>query len=97
MESLDYICQSCNIEGDNLKTATLFDLLARVLFSTAPILILDMMRRKDVLVFGMFIVLLIMVTYIIVFLAFSEKVSVDYTQQAYDWIIKVRFLMKRLL
>lgn len=91
MESLDYICQSCNIEGDNLKTATLFDLLARVLFSTAPILILDMMRRKDVLVFGMFIVLLIMVTYIIVFLAFSEKVSVDYTQQAYDWIIKVRF------
>ncbi|KAK6874360.1 hypothetical protein K4I79_005908 [Candida tropicalis] len=91
MESLDYICQSCNIEGDNLKTATLFDLLARVLFSTAPILILDMMRRKDVLVFGMFIVSLIMVTYIIVFLAFSEKVSVDYTQQAYDWIIKVRF------
>ncbi|EMG49435.1 High-affinity glucose transporter, putative [Candida maltosa Xu316] len=90
LESLDYICESCFIVGDNLKTVTVFQLVMRVLFTAAPIMILDMMRRKDVLVFGMFLTTVVMIIYMIVFLGFSVKLP-DVKHPDADWFIKVNF------
>lgn len=90
LESLDYICQSCQIMGESLKTVTIFLLLMRVLFATAPILIIDMMRRKDVLVFGMFLTTIVIISYMILFLGFSIPIPKS-EQPSLDWAMRVVF------
>ncbi|CAI5757108.1 unnamed protein product [Candida verbasci] len=88
-ESIDYISESCQISTlDDFKTVQTAQLIARVVFSTIPILISDVMRRKDILVYGTFLVTCIMFSYMVVFLGFSKPRSVASHS---DWFLKVEF------
>ncbi|EGW32459.1 uncharacterized protein SPAPADRAFT_138116 [Spathaspora passalidarum NRRL Y-27907] len=74
-ESFDCICNACQLLTVDTKLANLFDISMRILFACFPIVVLDILRRKDILVFAVIITTGIMIGFTILFLFFSYKTS----------------------
>ncbi|KAI3407157.2 hypothetical protein KGF56_000059 [Candida oxycetoniae] len=95
-ESLNYICSACQITSlEELRMVQTFVLVVRCLFMIIPILVLDSMKRRDVLVFGVSIVSIVMVSYMIMFLAFSVRRPARSAYLNVDWVLKVEFFKER--
>lgn len=93
-QSFESLCNSCLLFHKNdIKMANFFLLSMRVLFSAIPILISDAIRRKDAIFFSIFIITCIMITYIVMFVFFSNEIIPSPTDL--DWMVPTVFYDQR--
>ncbi|KAI5969338.1 hypothetical protein CANMA_001658 [Candida margitis] len=91
LDSLHSICIACQVKTlSEIRIVQEFDLIMRYLFILAPMMVIDLLRRKDVLVFGMTVDTLLMSIYAIIFLGFSgEANQATHFNLDIDWGLSV--------
>ena len=92
LESMYAIEIACQLKTLNeIRIVQEFDLLMRYVFTLAPICVIDLLRRKDVLIFGMGVNTILMGIYTVMFLIFSNKVQTFQFELDYTWGLNVEF------
>jgi len=92
LNSMYAICLACQIRTmDEIKLVHEFDLVMRIVFIIAPIGIIDLLRRKDVLIFGMVVNTILMSAYAALYLVFSRPNEPSFFNLDFEWGLKVEF------
>lgn len=92
LDSMRSICIACQVQTLNeMRIVLEFDLVMRYIFILAPMGVIDLLRRKDVLMFGMTVNTTLVGAYSIMFLGFSRENETSQFNLDIEWGLKVEF------
>ncbi|CCG20565.1 predicted membrane transporter [Candida orthopsilosis Co 90-125] len=92
LDSMRSICIACQVQTLNeMRIVSEFDLVMRYIFILAPMGVIDLLRRKDVLMFGMTVNTTLVGAYSIMFLGFSRENETSQFNLDIEWGLKVEF------
>lgn len=92
LDSMRSICIACQVQTLNeMRIVLEFDLVMRYIFILVPMGVIDLLRRKDVLMFGMTVNTTLMGAYTIMFLVFSRENETSQFNLDIEWGLKVEF------